>query len=122
MQHTVGSTVVQPSPCSLEVLRVLAEVHRQLPVTGSLHFDLQQSNVRWKAKPFLSLRDLHTGCFHLKRECWALPASEGEAQEAWWEPSAPRWSRHTTWFPEGSPQITQTQEQREVLRFGSDEW
>lgn len=70
VQGRAGYTlcVFQSSPFSLEVLRVLAEVHRQLPVTGPLHFYLQQSNVCWKSQSiFFSLHDLHTGCFRWKR-------------------------------------------------------
>lgn len=70
VQGRAGYTlcVFQSSPFSLEVLRVLAEVHRQLPVTGPLHFYLQQSNVCWKSQSILSsLHDLHIGCFRWKR-------------------------------------------------------
>lgn len=49
---------VESSPFSLEVLRVAAEVHQQLPVTRTLHFYLQQATRVGKQSHF---SDSHAG-------------------------------------------------------------
>lgn len=113
--------MTQPSPFSLEVLRVLAEVHRQLPVARPLHFDLQQSSACWETPAVFSWPDSHTGCFRWAASSVGLyPLQEVELRKHGGSHQLHGGLVVPLGFLGGgggaSPQITGAQEQ--MLRFG----
>ena len=98
------------------MLSSFTEVYGQLPVTRAFHPNLSRRKKKNNDKT--PLQTLQADCVPPRgQRTWAaasrttclwsaeesLPVREAAVQAAWWEPSAPRWSPHTT----GSPGDTQ---------------